>query len=305
ITHSLHSLNQAKELLERSEIYGILVIPKGFEANANKGVPTQLLYRANASYFLIYGTIIEGLNSVGNAFSNKIKYKTKLMQKQVDLSKDSTLVRFVSMPLFNYSIGYINYALAAILVFILHQTLIAGSMIITASQNCAHKQGIRDYFNQCPIAYLLFARILVFTVIYCVLFLLYFGVFFKIYGIHTHANVIDFWCFSLAFIVCCASFGIFLGSFLVNPALPTQIILLSSLPLVFMMGFIYPVYLLPDFLQIFVQFIPAYHGINGFIWLNQMAASLHSVMPHFYALLGIFMSCLCLGIYSLRKRYYV
>ncbi|RDU71037.1 ABC transporter permease [Helicobacter aurati] len=304
VSYNLYSLKQAQELLEKHLIYGILSIPRGFQANANKGVPTKLLYRANASYFLVYGAIIEGLNDVGNAFSSQIKHKMHLVQKQIDIAKDSTLVHFTSIPLFNYSMGYINYALAAILVFILHQTLIAGSMVITATQNRLHKQGIKAYFNTCSVYHLFLARILVFTVIYSLLFLLYFGLFFKLYGIHIHAHIVDFWCFSVIFIVCCASFGIFLGSFISNVALPTQIILLSSLPLVFMMGFIYPIHLLPSFLQTFVHFIPAYHGINGLIKLNQMSASMRGVMPHFYALSGIFICCTWAALYRLQGKYH-
>lgn len=298
------SLKIAKDMLERSEVYGQLTIPKGFEKNIYKGTPTTLLYRANASYFLIYGTIIEGLNEVGTYFSNQIKLQRKAAQGSMNVGEDATLLRFQSIPLFNPSVGYINYALAAILVFILHQTLVVGIMIQGASQNNAHKKGKQDYFNTAGLFSVLCARILVFGSAYVVLFLLYFGVFFKIYGIHTTANPFDFWCFALLFIASTASFGIFLGTFVANVALPTQIILLSSLPLVFMMGFIYPVILLPQALQYFVQLIPAYHGINGFIRLNQMGDSLHNIMPHFYALMLIFIVCFGLSYARLKKRFH-
>ncbi len=80
VEHVVYSLKAAKDMLERSEVYGQLSIPKGFESNMYKGVPTTLLYRANASYFLIYGTIIEGLNEVGNYWSNEIKLKAKALR---------------------------------------------------------------------------------------------------------------------------------------------------------------------------------------------------------------------------------
>ncbi|STQ86427.1 ABC transporter permease [Helicobacter muridarum] len=304
IAYHLYSSLEAMELLKKQEIYGILSIPKGFQANALKGSPTKLSYRANASYLLIYGTIIQGLNDIGSEFSSKIKHHASLVKNEINIAKDSTLIRIDSIPLFNDSLGYINYALSAIFIFILHQTLLAGSMLITAHQNKLHVQGIRGYFNQAPITYVVLARILVFTILYILLFLLYCGFFFNLYGIHVHASIIDFWCFSLMFIICSASFGIFIGSFIHSTALPTQIILLSSLPLVFMMGFIYPMQLLPSFLQSFISCIPAYHGVNALIRLNQMAASMNAIMSYFYSLCIIFMSCTLLSIYSLFRKYY-
>ncbi|WP_104717869.1 ABC transporter permease [Helicobacter trogontum] len=302
VEHVVHSLNTAKDMLERSEVYGQLSIPKGFEANMYKGVPTTLLYRANASYFLIYGTIIEGLNEVGNYWSNEIKKRTKALTGEINIGDDTTLVKFDSIALFNPSVGYINYALAAILVFILHQTLLVGVMIQGANQNKAHDNHEAHYFNTAPLGYVLWARVIVFSGIYVVLFLLYFGVFFKIYGIHTTANPFDFWFFGLMFIASCVAFGMFLSTFIHDSALPTQIILISSLPLVFMMGFIYPVMLLPQILQWLVQIIPAYHGINGFIRLNQMGDSLHNIMPNFYALALIFCVCFTLSYIRLKKK---
>lgn len=297
----VHSLKAAKDMLERGEVYGQLTIPSGFEKRMYKGTPTTLLYRANASYFLIYGTIIEGLNEVGNYWSNQIKLQAKAAKGEMNIGNDTTLVRFDSIALFNPSVGYINYALAAILVFILHQTLLAGSMIHVASENETMRNNKYPYLKV-PAIYILLARILVFSGIYVVLFLLYFGVFFKIYGIHTTANAIDFWLFAFMFIASCAAFGIFLGTFIYDTALPTQIILISSLPLIFMMGFIYPTVLLPQAIQWFIRIIPAYHGINGFIRLNQMGDSLHNIMPNFYSLALIFCVCFVLSYIMLKQK---
>lgn len=301
VEHVVHSLNAAKDMLEKSEVYGQLTIPKGFESNMYKGVPITLLYRANASYFLIYGTIIEGLNEVGNYWSNQIKLQAKATKGEMNIGNDTTLVKFDSIPLFNPSVGYINYALAAIMVFILHQTLIAGIMIHGASQNKAFNDK-KSYYCNIPPSYILLARILVFVGVYIILFLLYFGVFFKIYGIHTTANPLDFWLFAFMFIASCAAFGIFLSTFIYDTALPTQIILISSLPLVFMMGFIYPVMLLPKVIQWFIHIIPAYYGINGFIRLNQMGDSLHNIMPNFYSLALIFCVCFILSYIRFKQK---
>ncbi|PAF41228.1 ABC transporter permease [Helicobacter sp. 11S03491-1] len=300
------SVKQAKELLEHGIVYGILEIPQNFQANIHKKIPTKLVYSANASYFLIYGAIVDGIYRAIEEISSRIKLKRVFLQGGVK-NESTDLIMHHSIPLFNPSVGYINYALAAILIFILHQTLIAGAGILGASQNEKNSQGIYGYWNEAGALKLVLARISAFFMIYILLFLLYFGVLFQLYGIHIQANAISFWCFGIMFILCCASFGVLFGLLVKNPVLPTQIVLISSLPLVFMMGFIWPVELLPDWVVWFVRFIPAFSGINGLVRINQMGADLVLVMEYFYWLLGLFISSLVISVFviSLKRKTWI
>ena len=345
------SLEEAKTLVENFEASGILFIPKGFEANAQMGVGSVVSYMGNASYFLIYGAIIEGIKNALDSLSEQL-YR----QKNSNLLTPN-IISYEAIALYNPSLGYINYALAAVLVFILHQTLIGGSAILGAYQNRIARnyrklldsqqsksaaestnlinqnevslektsnmsaetkcdltarddisKGIEGssaqipYFLKASLPKLISARILAFGSIYCVWFLLYFGVFFPLFGVNIHASMSDFWCFAGAFILCCGACGTLLGVCLKDESIPTQIVFISSMPLVFIMGFIWPSELLPSFLQFLAELIPAYHGIRGFISLNQMGAEFSSIMPHFYALLGLFVLCFVASVLVLKKK---
>ncbi len=283
VAYVLGSEKHAKDLLLENKIFGYLSIPRGFEANVYKGVPTYLGYVANASYFSVYGAIIEGLNHAGSALSDVIKIHAKTLQDQ-HTQKEANLLSSQSIPLFNVSGGYLNYALAAILIFILHQTAIGGAMLVGAFQN--KENDPLAYYNQASSLQIIAARFLVFGVIYCLLFALFFGFFFEMYHVSIQANEFDFWCFAFALIFATLALGILLGLLIKDTALPTQIVLVSSLPIVFVLGFIWPSDLIPEFLKFFANFIPAYHGINGFLRLNQMGAQLLQIMPQFYWLMG-------------------
>ncbi|WP_233709929.1 MULTISPECIES: ABC transporter permease [unclassified Helicobacter] len=300
IEYVLSSQNQAKELLLENKIFGYLTISEGFEANLHKGVPSYLGYIANASYFSAYGTIVEALNSAANALGDQVKIKMKTLQTQ-HLSNDANLLAKESIPLFNISVGYLNYALAAVLIFILHQTAIGGTMLIGAFQNSAKNP--LAYYSKASVVKLVVARFLVFGITYFVLFLLFFGFFFKLYHINVQANWIDFWCFAFAFLFATLALGIFLGFLIKDSALPTQIVLVSSLPIVFLLGFIWPIDLIPDFLRNIAKIIPAYHGINGFLRLNQMGAELDQIMSEFFWLLalGVIFSSLAIVYKTLQR----
>ncbi|PAF45098.1 ABC transporter permease [Helicobacter sp. 11S02596-1] len=317
------SMKEAKNLLEKDEIGGILEIPQRFESNVYRGIPSRLDYFANASYFLIYGAVIDGILNASNELSNQIKHQKILLEKDrghQNTPQDSELIQPNAIPLYNPSAGYINYALAAILVFILHQTMIAGAGILGASQNqknlliqknlqknTSDQKNIEEnlqtnYFYLAPAVKLVLARITAFSMIYIVFFIFYFGFLFQFYGVHIGANIISFWCFALMFILCCASFGVLFGLLLSRPALPTQIVLITSLPLVFMMGFIWPLDLIPAPIVFLAHFIPAFHGIAGFVQMNQMGAPLLAVMGHFYWLAALCVVATSLSIMILKHK---
>ena len=326
LLEEVDSISRAQSLIESFEADGVMLIPKGFEANAKKGVGSVVSYMGNASYFLIYGAIVEGVHNAINALSDELR-----REKEPSL-RSSEIITLESIPLYNTNLGYANYALAAVLVFILHQTSIAGSGILSAYQNRVRKEKWQklekmrgqsggnigrnlkssvdfvgeyaEYFEIVPIWKLILSRILAFVGIYSVLFLLYFGVLFPTLGIHIHASASDFWCFSLPFMTCCVACGVALGSFFSDESIPTQVIFVSSMPLVFIMGFIWPSELLPAFLRELSYLIPAFHGIRGLISLNQMGAEFASVMGHFFAFFAIGGFCFALAwlVLSYRKR---
>lgn len=295
------SIREAKKILGEEKAYGILQIPAGFEAGIYRHIPVEVFYLANAAYFLIYGAVVDGIHKGVEELSSDIKIRRLFYEGKSEV-KDTDLIVRDSIALFNPSIGYINYALAAILVFILHQTLIAGSAILGATQNEQNLKGIQGYWNETAALKLVLGRIFAFFCIYVVLFLLYFGFLFQLYGVNISANIITFWCFSVIFILCCASFGTLLGLLVKHPALPTQIVLISSLPLIFMMGFIWPIELLPKPIVWGMHFVPAFEGINALIRLNQMGADLRLVMNEFFWLLGLFVGSVALSVWLINHK---
>ena len=282
-------------MLERGEVFGILYIPKGFERDAYLQSAPTLSFLANSSYFLIYGSIINGLYQATQELNPEIKVKQQILYGDYALKESNHMLQkdlliLHSSPLFNSSLGYINYALAAVFVVILHQMLVVGMGIFGASYT---------YGANTPILSLLFARMILFALICIPLFAFYFGFGFAYYGIHHHASIEDFWLFSLGFIFSILSFGNFFGSIVSKPYQATVIILLSSLPLIFLLGFIWPLEAIPSPIQTIVQFIPIFHGVNALLRLNEMGADFQSIFPYFKNLLVLgvlymLLSCLAM-----------
>ena len=281
IVEILHNANRVQELIESSQIYGVISIPRDFEKHLYQHIPPVVAIMGNASYLLIYGTIANAAAECIESFNEHIKITFNTQQKELLEPKFT--------PLFNPSMGYINYTLAPILIFILHRTLVAGAGIIGGTQNQQFSQDVRNYYAQSNPLLLVISKILVFFCIYMVLFAFYFGFAYEFYGVYVGAHILDFWLFSIAFILSTAAFGVFFGTLLPKRALSTQIIMLASMPVVFLLGFMWQETQIAPWASAIVSLLPAYHGINGLLQLNQMGASFGSVWEYFINLcfLGI------------------
>nr|WP_269808941.1 ABC transporter permease [Enterovibrio nigricans] len=70
--------------------------------------------------------------------------------------------------------------------------------------------------------------------------------------------------------------GTLIGSAIKRPEIITLTVLLSSMPLLFSSGFVWPISALPDWISGLAQLSPSTPTIQATIQLNQMGATLQS-----------------------------
>lgn len=123
ITEHLGSIYSAQQQLEQSNIDGILVIPENFYRDVLLGKSPTLAYAGNAALFLVYGTVVEGLASAGGTLGAHIKVSHMVMDgHNIALAANQYSAMKLNMrPIFNTTMGYINYVVPAVFVLILHQ----------------------------------------------------------------------------------------------------------------------------------------------------------------------------------------
>lgn len=149
------------------------------------------------------------------------------------------------LPVFNPTMGYVNYVVPAVFVLILHQVLLMGTGILGATQNQRSRRGESGYWQHAPVPALLLARTLVVGALFVLPVAYFFGFCFDHYGIARTAVPGELWLFTLPFLLATTWLGIVLGALFTRRDLPTQVVLVSSLPLVFLAGFIWPIELIP------------------------------------------------------------
>ena len=136
ITHQVHNIDAAKSLLINGDITGFLLIPEHFYRHLLLEKSPHLIFAGNASYFLVYGTVIEGLVRSSSTVAAEVKVSRMVMRgENIALaSSQYTQIGLNLKPTFNPGLGYLNYVVPAVFVLILHQTLLIAMGLVTAWQ---------------------------------------------------------------------------------------------------------------------------------------------------------------------------
>lgn len=279
------SIAEAQALLATGDVHGLLVIPQFFERDVYLGQPTNLSFAGDASYFLIYGNVVEGLLTAAITLSVETQVVGSLMKGENPALIPGKVMpmQMTTIPVFNPTSGYINYIVPAVFVLILHQTLLIAAGSLTIKDRAKRRLAPL----QSPLMLAIPIRLINFVLIYCLFAMLYFGFFFQLYGVPHLANPLELLAVSILFFFTTTLFAIWLGYLLPRPELAIVVVLVTSLPIVFTGGFVWPVENLPAWIDIISYALPAKAGIQAFLSINQMAAPLSSILREILIMLGL------------------
>ena len=98
-----------------------------------------------------------------------------------------------------------------------------------------------------------------------------------------------------------AAFGMLLGMLFRTRERGTQLMIATSMPVLFLAGLTWPVSSMPVVLQWLRWLLPSTAGIQGFVALNQMGASLYEIRHEVAGLLALLVACVALGWWRWRR----
>jgi ABC-2 type transport system permease protein len=286
INRSYTSEEGAKEGITTGDVSALVIIPKHFKRDLYQNKQPVIAIGADASYFLIYGAVVQGAmhsiltQSAAIQIGNLLKREMPIVGAKVRYAPFS--VNLIST--FNVSSSYINYVIPAVYILILQQTMLIGMGILGGGFTRRMRLGEKGYFNTVSAASIMTARTLIFGSIFFVHTLFFFGFSFSFFGVPHIASIADILTFTIPFLLSVAMLGILLGTFFKGREYATPIILLTSLPLVFSAGFVWPEESMPQILVWLSALSPSTPAIQGFLRLNQMGAEFDQIMPQYILL---------------------
>lgn len=262
------TLREAEARIRQGEARGLLLIPQHFYRDVRLGRSVTLSLAGDGAYYLIYGAIAEGLSSAAATLGALVRIQRLSAEGGGPMVlQDWSPFSLQMQPVFNPTLGYQQYVVPAVFLFILQQTLLIGLGLRGVSER---EQGLH-LRGQGRV------RLLLFMLLYLIFFMFYFGPCMAYYGLSRDAQPWQLLAFVLPFFLAAGLLGLLLGCVTARREMVTPMVILSSLPLLFASGFIWPTEMLPGPLQVVMSLLPTMPGINGLLRLNTMGADWSAV----------------------------
>ena len=316
------SIEEAKNDYYNNTIRAFVLIPKDFEKNIKQGIPSYISSYADSSFLIIYKQVATAVSQLAKEAGAKIEVKT-LMQKGI--SKDNAIksvspFEIVQNPLYNPVGSYQNYIYPLVLVLILHQTMIIGVNIL----GCTIKEkmngiyinddGKKEFvkinkfneFSDNP-----FEIVLGKSCAYVLPYLIYAGIYFLIFPSFVvyqmnYSHLFTMFSFLLLYLFTTSFFAQSL--IIVFPTRESSffIMVASSLPLIFLTGFIWAKESIMPILLFVSKLIPFITASDGIIRINQMGADLSNIYHDFillFVLCIIYFCTACMTVKVIQKQH--
>ena len=310
-------IEDAKLEYYKNKIRAFVLIPKDFERDITRGNPSFVSSYTDSAYLIIYKNIATAVATVAGETGAKIEVGT-LMKKGTPKEVAKSLVNpveFVQNPLYNPIGSYQNYIYPLILIMILQQTMLIGVSMLNATlrerisgfkergENGNWKltklNAINPYSNN-PIE-IVIGKSLAYVLLYFIYALIFFLIFPTFVTYDMTYNLIPMFLILVPFLFASAFLGISLVYFCKKREISFFIMIVSSVPLIFLPGFVWPRESIPTVLNVLSKFIPFETAADGLVKINQMGASFCQVQKDFWILLGLCCLYFVAACYTMKK----
>ncbi len=279
-------MEEAKLLLKESKVYGVIYIPENFSSDINKGIQTQVTLYCDMSGMLYYKAILTASTEVSLKMNKAIKVKRagNTTDRQDEIS--ATPITYEAVNLFNPQAGYASFLLPAVLILIIQQTLLLGVGLSagTARENNRFRDLVplsRQYQGTLRIV---LGKSSAYFIIYAIVSAYILCVVPKIFSLVQIAQAGTLAAFILPYVLSCIFFAMTCSIFIHHREACMMIYVFTSVPLLFISGVSWPGSAIPAFWRVISWIFPSTFGINGYIAINSMGATLDQVLPEFRAL---------------------
>ena len=279
LTHSCTSMAEAEQLLRDQKVHGIIYFPRDFAKQlADPLGQAHISLFCDMSSFLYMKAIYLSCNQVMLESMRNIqidRYEQMGMDKEFawSLVQDAP---YHETALFTPTGGYGSFLIPAVLVLILHQTLLFGICMLggTAREENEESYTFTSLIGRagaCFLTYFGLAAILL-------------GFFPRLFGIPHIGAIDDILLLIVPYLLAVIFFSLCVSVFIRNRESGLVLLISTSLIFLFMAGISWPKEMIPDAWRYLSYFIPYTWGAHAFIHVNSMGATLSQVTREFIAL---------------------
>ena len=306
LTHSCTSMAEAEQLLRNQKVHGIIYFPHDFERQlADPLGKAHISLYCDMSSFLYMKAIYLSCNQVMLESMRNIqidRYEQMGMDKEFAwaLVQDAP---YSETALFTPTGGYGSFLIPAVLMLILHQTLLFGICMLggTAREENDENYSFASLIGRAGACFL----------IYFGLAAILLGFFPRLFGIPHIGAIDDILLLIVPYLLAIIFFSLCVSVFIRNRESGLVLLISTSLIFLFMAGISWPKEMIPAAWRYLSYFIPYTWGAHAFIHINSMGASLlhtngfaASAATEWIALwiLAAFYFIMASGLFYIRKK---
>lgn len=305
VAHS-SDLEEAKVLMYKKKIYGILEIPANFNQDVVRGKQAHISLFCDMGGLLNYKALLMAASDVSIAMGKEIQVDGMAYASVKMQELKASPVRMEEVKMFNPAGGFASFIIPAVLVLVIQQSLLLGVGTIagTARDRNKYKRMVPKNRHFSYPGRIVIGKTLAYLSVYGVMSFWVFFVVPRIFGLTQIGNKSDLTLFMIPFLLACIFFAITLSFLCKEREMPFLLFVFTSIPLMFISGISWPKTAIPDYWITLAKIFPSTHGIDGFVKINNMGASLSQVHSEFYSLwiLAVFYFVLACFLYFREIR---
>lgn len=292
-------MEEAKQMLKNRKAYGIIYVPSHFSDDIHSGRQTQISLFCDMSGLLYYKSLLTANTNVSLEMNADIKMERSANTTDRQDEITAYPIEYEDVALFNPTSGFAAFLIPAVLVLIIQQTLLLG---VGLSVGTAREQNrfkdlvpINRHYN--GTLRIVMGKGLSYFMVYSLVAVYILCVVPYLFRLNQIAIPGVLTLFTLPYLAACIFFAMTASIAIRNRETCMLLFVFTSVPLLFLSGVSWPGAAMPAFWRYFSYIFPSTFGINGYVRINSMGATLHEVSFEYQALwiqVGVYFLTTCL-----------
>lgn len=292
-------MEEAKLMLKERRAYGIIYLPARFSDDIHQGRQTQVSLFCDMSGLLYYKAMLTANTNVSLAMNADIKLERagNTTARQDELT--AYPIEYEDIALFNPTNGFAAFLIPAVLMLIIQQTLLLG--IGLSAGTARERNRFKDLIPASPhyngTLRTVMGKGLSYFMVYSLVSVYILCVVPRLFSLNQIAIPGVLTLFTLPYLAACIFFAMTASVAIRNRETCMLLFVFTSVPLLFLSGISWPGAAIPGFWRYFSYIFPSTFGINGYVRINSMGATLNEVSFEYRALwlqAGIYFLTTCL-----------
>lgn len=273
------NMAEAQELLKHQEVYGIIHIPASFSRDLWLGKQTHIGIFCDMCSMLYYKCLLLSTTNVSLEMNKDIKierYLPTTTDRQEDIYRMP--IEYQQTALYNPQSGFAAFLIPPVLMLIIQQTRFLGIGMSAGDLREKYRGSVipfhRAYKN--PV-HIVLGKMMFYFLLYLLLGIYMFTFVTHTFGLPQLGDYATFISFLVPYLLSCIFMAMTLSAFVWRREDCIMLFVFLSVPLLFFSGISWPNTAMPSFWKYVSYLYPSTFGMNGYVRISGMGASLSDV----------------------------